>query len=324
MNAYDVLFQVWWFVLGAVLGSFLNVVIYRLPRKENLIWPGSHCPSCGHLIRWYDNLPVLSWLLLRGHCRDCSATISPRYPAVEALAALTVGGLAFAVSGGRWGTVLSAGQGAWYTVFFSPAILNLLIYAAFFLTLMAAAAIAWDRATCPTLLWLPAWVLTLLGVLVGGEGTSGTELRHLAVPTFSWFHWGLALVLGSINELLMSGWESDPGGDGPSSQKRSRKERRKKQKHQVIARDRERATEIRPSRNIDFISFAGLAGILFAGESAVAIVGGLLFLAVFVRAASLLSRNRQRSSAELSRVRAVLLGIGFAASWIAILLEMTR
>ncbi len=324
MNAYDVLFQMWWFVLGAVLGSFLNVVIYRLPRKESLIWPGSHCPSCGHLIRWYDNLPVLSWFLLWGRCRDCSASISPRYPVVETLAGLTVGGLAFAVSGGRWGAVLSAGQGAWYTAFVSPAILDLLIYATFFLTLMAATAIAWDRASCPPLLWFPAWGLALFGVLVGGEGTAAPAFRHLAMPTFSWFHWGLALVLGSVNELLMSGWEGNPGGNASSSQKRSRKERRKKPKQPVIARDQKNATEIRPSRNIDFISFAGLGGILFAGESAVAIVGGLLFVAVFVRAATLLSRNRQRSWAELSRVRAVLLGIGFVASWIAILLEMTR
>jgi len=325
MTVYDVLFQVWWFVLGAVLGSFLNVVIHRLPRKESLIWPGSHCPSCGHLIRWYDNVPVLSWLFLRGRCRDCSATISPRYPLVEAMAALTVGGLAYAVSGGRWGALLSTGQGTWLAALFAPAILHLLIYATFFLTLMAAAAIAWDRAPCPPLLWLPAWVLALIGVVVGSKGHAGTAFRHLTLPMFSWFHWGLALVLGSINELLLSGWESNPGGNGPSSQKRSRKERRKKrQRAEVNPRDHEGQAEIERSRSVDFISFAGLAGILFAEESAVALVGGLLFLVVFIRAASLLSSSRQRPASDPSRVRAVLLGIAFVASWFAILLEMTR
>jgi leader peptidase (prepilin peptidase)/N-methyltransferase len=76
-------------VLGAVLGSFLNVVIHRLPLGESLASPGSRCPSCGTPIAPYDNVPVLSWLLLRGHCRRCGAPISPRYPTVELLTAVT-------------------------------------------------------------------------------------------------------------------------------------------------------------------------------------------------------------------------------------------
>jgi leader peptidase (prepilin peptidase) / N-methyltransferase len=79
-------------VLGAVVGSFLNVVAYRLPRRESLITPASHCPRCGAPVKPYDNIPILSFLLLRGHCRSCSAPISARYPLVEALtAALCVG-----------------------------------------------------------------------------------------------------------------------------------------------------------------------------------------------------------------------------------------
>jgi len=79
-------------ILGAIVGSFLNVVTYRLPRHESLVSPASHCPKCGTPVKPYDNIPVLSWLLLRGHCRSCSAAISPRYPLVEALtAALCVG-----------------------------------------------------------------------------------------------------------------------------------------------------------------------------------------------------------------------------------------
>ena len=74
-------------VLGALIGSFLNVVIYRLPLGESLVSPGSHCPSCGAPVRARDNVPVLSWLALRGRCRDCGAPISVRYPAVEALTA---------------------------------------------------------------------------------------------------------------------------------------------------------------------------------------------------------------------------------------------
>ena len=74
-------------VFGAVIGSFLNVVAYRMPRRESLVAPGSHCPSCSTAIKPYDNVPVLGWLLLRGRCRACGDTISPRYPLVEAVTA---------------------------------------------------------------------------------------------------------------------------------------------------------------------------------------------------------------------------------------------
>jgi leader peptidase (prepilin peptidase) / N-methyltransferase len=68
---------------GLVLGSFLNVVIHRLPREMSLLRPRSHCPGCGTLVRWYDNVPVLSYFALRGRCRGCRTPISPRYPLVE-------------------------------------------------------------------------------------------------------------------------------------------------------------------------------------------------------------------------------------------------
>lgn len=72
-------------VCGAVVGSFLNVVVYRLPRRESLVSPGSRCPGCGTAIKPYDNVPVFGWLLLRGRCRACKQPISARYPAIEAL-----------------------------------------------------------------------------------------------------------------------------------------------------------------------------------------------------------------------------------------------
>jgi leader peptidase (prepilin peptidase)/N-methyltransferase len=70
-------------VYGAMLGSFLNVCVYRLPRDESVIHPRSRCPSCGKPIAWYDNIPALSWLLLLGRCRSCKARISVQYPLVE-------------------------------------------------------------------------------------------------------------------------------------------------------------------------------------------------------------------------------------------------
>jgi len=81
------------FVLGACVGSFLNVVIYRLPRGQSIVFPGSHCPSCGAPIRWHDNIPILSWILLRARCRSCGAAISPRYLVIELLTACIVSGL---------------------------------------------------------------------------------------------------------------------------------------------------------------------------------------------------------------------------------------
>jgi leader peptidase (prepilin peptidase)/N-methyltransferase len=74
--------------VGAVVGSFLNVVIHRVPREESIVFPHSRCPQCGTAIRPYDNVPVVSWLVLRGRCRGCRAPISARYPAVEALTAV--------------------------------------------------------------------------------------------------------------------------------------------------------------------------------------------------------------------------------------------
>ena len=77
------LFELCGFLLGLLFGSFLNVCISRLPAHKSIIHPRSRCPHCGHTIRWYDNIPLLSWLLLRARCRDCKAPILWRYPAVE-------------------------------------------------------------------------------------------------------------------------------------------------------------------------------------------------------------------------------------------------
>ena len=77
------------FIFGAVIGSFLNVVIHRVPNEESIVFPNSACPKCGKAIAGYDNIPILSWLLLGGKCRNCKEPISFRYPAVELLTALS-------------------------------------------------------------------------------------------------------------------------------------------------------------------------------------------------------------------------------------------
>jgi prepilin signal peptidase PulO-like enzyme (type II secretory pathway) len=75
-------------VIGLLIGSFLNVCIYRLPRHESVSWPGSHCTSCQRPLAWYENVPLFSWLLLRGRCRTCRVRISAQYPLVELTTAL--------------------------------------------------------------------------------------------------------------------------------------------------------------------------------------------------------------------------------------------
>jgi len=89
-------------LLGLIFGSFLNVCISRLPQRESIVKPSSHCPRCNASIRWYDNLPLLSWLLLRARCRDCRQPIPWRYPAVELATAVW-----FAIQAARLHTVLS-------------------------------------------------------------------------------------------------------------------------------------------------------------------------------------------------------------------------
>ncbi len=92
------------FVVGLAFGSFLNVCISRIPRDESIVSPPSHCPHCGAGIRWYDNIPLFSWIVLRGRCRACNERISFRYPAVELLTAVLFVGC-YAAFGLTWTTL---------------------------------------------------------------------------------------------------------------------------------------------------------------------------------------------------------------------------
>ena len=93
MSEREVLLYLFSFILGTVVGSFLNVCIYRLPREESLAFPSSHCTSCGKAIRFYNNIPILSYLILRGRCADCGTPIPLRYPAVELISGIVLAGL---------------------------------------------------------------------------------------------------------------------------------------------------------------------------------------------------------------------------------------
>ena len=127
-------------LLGLVVGSFLNVVIYRLPRKESLVRPASHCPSCGNPVRWHDNVPVVGWVILRGKCRDCGQRISVRYPLVEAIT-----GIAFLLCFLRFGV-------DW----------PLLVAWAFVAATVAVAFIDYDHRIIPDKIVLPGLVVGLI------------------------------------------------------------------------------------------------------------------------------------------------------------------
>src|SRR4051794_28728649 len=93
------------FVLGAAFGSFINVIVARLPFEKSLVWPGSRCGVCLQPVRWYDNLPLVSYLVLRGRCRNCGASFSPRYFFIELLTGLGFAGLFYvevALNVHRW------------------------------------------------------------------------------------------------------------------------------------------------------------------------------------------------------------------------------
>ncbi len=90
MSAYNFgfLYPIFNFIFGSIVGSFLNVVIYRVPRSKSIVKPPSHCPSCGTRLKWYDMIPVLSYLILKGKCRYCHSNISIKYPLIEAITGL--------------------------------------------------------------------------------------------------------------------------------------------------------------------------------------------------------------------------------------------
>jgi leader peptidase (prepilin peptidase) / N-methyltransferase len=146
---------------GAIIGSFLNVVIVRLPRNESLVAPRSRCRTCGTELAWFDNIPILSFLVLRGRCRACGAAVSWRYPIVEAVTALL-----FSLA--AWRSTSSA---------------DLLVVCLFLAALVTIAGIDLEHQVIPDRITLPgivlgfltsflgtrvSWLDSLLGILVGG------------------------------------------------------------------------------------------------------------------------------------------------------------
>ncbi len=164
-------------VLGACFGSFSNVLIHRLPRNLSVVRPRSACPRCGHQLAWYENVPVISWLALRGHCRDCGAPITPRYVIVE------LAGAACALVGlWRFG--------------FTPAGLSASLL---LLLLLDIALIDWEHMIIPHTLTIAGAVIGLGASFLDGRGPAAA-LLGMAVGAGSILavSWGYRLVRGVV------------------------------------------------------------------------------------------------------------------------------
>lgn len=176
-------------VIGLAVGSFLNVVVYRLPAGGSLVAPPSACPDCGSAIRSYDNIPVLSWLLLRGRCRDCREPISARYPMVEGLTGVlfVVVALVFVPPIVQAGSPLTA----------AAAVLTLLVFLYLAAISVTLALIDLDTRTLPNSVVLPSYLVA--SVLLGTSLALRGDVEHLisaaagAVALFC-FYLVLALV----------------------------------------------------------------------------------------------------------------------------------
>lgn len=176
LNDQPLLWGVFLFWIGACFGSFANVVIYRLPLDKSVVAPRSACPGCGYQIPWHDNIPILSWLLLRAKCRNCKILISWRYPLVELLMAVLFCGLYFWI-GPSW---------------------TLLEYLLFAFALVAASFIDFDHMILPDEFTLSGIVIGLLGAALNPERDFLPAL--LGVLFGGGFLWAIAAIYTAIRK----------------------------------------------------------------------------------------------------------------------------
>jgi leader peptidase (prepilin peptidase)/N-methyltransferase len=211
-------------VLGLIIGSFLNVVIHRLPLISETAWkadaraildlpeveaepltlsaPASRCPKCGHLIRWWENIPVLSWLVLRGKCSACSAPISPRYPLVElATGLLFMGcGLKFGAAPtvllwcGVCAVLVAAAMIDWDTTYLHDDLTGPLLWSG-----LLAASLGWTPVSLRDSLWgaaagyMSLWTVNFLFRLVRGTDGMGNGDFKLLAALCAWLGWTMLL-----------------------------------------------------------------------------------------------------------------------------------
>jgi leader peptidase (prepilin peptidase)/N-methyltransferase len=206
---HEVLIPIAVFVFGAMIGSFLNVCIYRMPRKESLVFPGSHCPHCETPIRFYDNIPVVGWFLLLGKCRNCRSPISFEYPLVEALNAV-----GYLTLFSRFG--LSA-EMFLYTLFFSALVVITFIdlHHKIIPDLISLPGIAVGLVACifflPPSFWdalagaAIGWTLFYLIAVVSRGGMGGGDIKLIAMigAFLGWKKMLLTIMVGSFSGSIV-------------------------------------------------------------------------------------------------------------------------
>ncbi len=180
----DIFFYISFFAFGACLGSFANVVIYRLPRGESVVKPRSHCYNCKKMVAWYDNIPILSWFILRGRCRQCQAPFSIRYSLVELLTGILFA-LSYHYAGLHW---------------------SLLEYCLFVFGLVVCTFIDLDHMILPD-------EFTLSGIVIGLVGAALNPQREFLDALYGvlmggGFLWGMAYIYYAITKV-----EGMGGGD---------------------------------------------------------------------------------------------------------------
>ena len=200
------------FVFGLVIGSFLNVVIYRLPRRESIAFPGSHCPACNAAIKPYDNIPVVSYAILAGKCRSCGVRISPVYPAVELLV-----GVLYLLCFLRDGLSLILLADVVFVSLIVPLVFidlrykllpNLITYPGFVVLLLVRvlAPDPWILAHTPKWFGLergPDWAVALLGAVLGAAVGAGS--LWLVREIYFRLRKVEGMGLGDVKMMLMAG-----------------------------------------------------------------------------------------------------------------------
>ncbi len=203
-------------LFGAVIGSFLSVCIYRLPREESVAWPGSHCPSCRQAIAFYDNIPVVSYLILQGRCRVCRAPISIQYPLVEAANAIgyvvVFGMFGFTAVACVYAALVSAlivvtGTDLSHTIIPDavtlPGIVVGLLCAALILPIGIVDSVL-GVLVAGGILWFLAWISPYV---FGKEGMGGGDIKLMAMvgAFIGWQPALLAIMIGSLLGSMVGG-----------------------------------------------------------------------------------------------------------------------
>ena len=186
------------FALGAVVGSFLNVVIHRVPAGMSVVQPPSHCPACQTQIAWYDNIPIISWaLLLRGRCRHCDAPIPARYTVVEALSGIVIAGLWFKIAHASFASTASFAQLDLMTI-----ALPFGMYAVFLWLLIAITFVDLEHLIIPHKFTVPGMVLGLALPWIFDFAFQPGDIPDLWPPV-TWLESSIGFAVGGISVIVI-------------------------------------------------------------------------------------------------------------------------